>query len=463
MSISIANIDKAKIFVALYKAARVRNAFQHYATISYGTAVQLLERKLNYGIFEGKAMYIDLSSDTLNVSVYDQHNGKNSALFALNDLIQEAARKQESDSIKRSIPMSRQPKPPRQMYKPVPPATPIPPTMQSTKRNTQPNHPTLRSIIRNKNINNKNTNNKNINARTAVNIRNAQKNNVRQNNSIKENPPEPTIEIDEYKMVNPERINQLEAIIKYEQEKLSRQQKRIDIFERFAGLARDLDRLEYEENMANLKNPMIENTNTIKEIEYRVDSIKLDNVNLNNVKTDDIKTNDIKIDNSIIESISVSEIPNIHIPISHVNNLRTKSTQSDSSSYQPPTIISSSCSPNLPCSSNLTNLNDDDSDSISEINTSLFGRVLNNIENNTIENPDNIENSNIGNPIIENPKNEIDNLFKALNSIQHKNIEEVANHILMTEVQETNKIKTKLELQREHFMKERGIPIDRKY
>lgn len=378
MSISIANIDKAKILVALYKFAKVRNSFQHYTNITYGIASELLERQTRFNIFEGKALYIDLKGDTLNVSIYDQHNGKNAAQFALQELIQNAAR-QQSAPVPRNVVTQR-----TQRTQPVSRNVAVQRTI------ARPVAPIVRKGITP------------INKSKSV-------------NPIKKiTPPEP--EIDDYQMVNSKRINQLEAIIKYEQDKLSRQQKRIDIFEKFAGLARDLDRLEYEEQAANLKNPimqpvLIENSipsitqnstiqNSAKEIEYTIEPPYTPPV----------------------EIIYTPEIPNI-------NNLRTLSQSGNFNGVSP--------------SDNLNEVlrEDSDSDSISEINVSI---LKNNINNKPVS------------------VNEIDSLFDALNHVQHKKIEEVATHLLNKNVNETTQIKSKLELQRERYLKEQGI-TPRKY
>jgi len=381
MSISIANIDKAKILVALYKFAKVRNSFQHYTNITYGIASELLERQTRFNIFEGKALYIDLKGDTLNVSIYDQHNGKNAAQFALQELIQNAARKQ-SAPVPRNVAMQR--------------TQPISRNVAVQRTITRPVTPIVRKGITP------------INKSKSV-------------NPIKKfTPPEP--EIDDYQMVNSKRINQLEAIIKYEQDKLSRQQKRIDIFEKFAGLARDLDRLEYEEQAANLKNPIMQPVL----IENSIPSITQNSTIQNSTIQNSAKEIEYTIEPTYIppvEIIYASEMPNI-------NNLRTLSQSGNFNGVSP--------SDNL---NGVSRMEDSDSDSISEINVSI-------LKNNNNDKPVSV--------------NEIDSLFDALNHVQHKKIEEVATHLLNKNVNETTQIKSKLELQRERYLKEQGI-TPRKY
>lgn len=367
-SISIANMDKAKVFVALYKGAKVRNSFHHYATISYGVAVQVLERQMRFNVFEGKALYVDLSSNMLNVTLYDQYNGKNAAQSALQYLIRESQLPAVQKSTIR-----------------VPVRPPVPavskPVQRAALNGLQSG--SLKPIQK-------------MSPKPAAKLVSMRKPVVRpiaKNPIKKETPPDPVI--DDYQVVNPERINQLEAIIKFEQDKLTRQQRKIDIFERFAGLARDLDRLEFEEQAANLKNPMIEYS--VKEYD--------------------------------IEVLPAPTYPAI-----------AETAFNPTETITVPVVVSE-------------NVEESDSDSVLEINVSYAQKMSD------VSHPQEMVKKNS----IDKSKEEIDDLFKALNMVQHKKIEEVAIHLLEAESVASNKIKSKLELQRERMLQERGLTHDRTY
>lgn len=102
MPISIKGVDKVELLVALYNAARPGWLHRGYPTgpMERPEAKKILAQSENISIVNGRALYVDLSGDKLDTTIYDSHNGRLCAGEALAPIVSaavERARKPESD------------------------------------------------------------------------------------------------------------------------------------------------------------------------------------------------------------------------------------------------------------------------------------------------------------------------------------------------------------------------------
>lgn len=102
MAIIIKDVDKAEVLMALYNAAQPGWLHRGYpkGPMERSEAKAILKESQNLSIVNGRALYVDLSGDELDVTIYDSHNGRLCAGEALAPLVSAAAertRKPESD------------------------------------------------------------------------------------------------------------------------------------------------------------------------------------------------------------------------------------------------------------------------------------------------------------------------------------------------------------------------------
>jgi hypothetical protein len=88
--IDISNLDKAKVLVALYNAARPQGlGFLHYTPedMTYEQAVSILGSGHTYfDYLQGRVMKADLSGDSFDPYLYDRDNGPGAAWDALQQI-----------------------------------------------------------------------------------------------------------------------------------------------------------------------------------------------------------------------------------------------------------------------------------------------------------------------------------------------------------------------------------------
>lgn len=102
MTISIKGVDKVELLVALYNAARPGWLHRGYpkGPMECPEAKAILAESQNISIVNGRALYVDLSGDELDTTIYDSHNGRLCAGEALAPIVSaaaERARKPETD------------------------------------------------------------------------------------------------------------------------------------------------------------------------------------------------------------------------------------------------------------------------------------------------------------------------------------------------------------------------------
>jgi hypothetical protein len=89
--VNIKGLDKAKVLVALYSAARKSKkgfALLHAPPISEAEARHVLKTETYFQYIHGRAMKVDLSSDLLDTRLYNRDNGHEAAENAIAHLFE---------------------------------------------------------------------------------------------------------------------------------------------------------------------------------------------------------------------------------------------------------------------------------------------------------------------------------------------------------------------------------------
>ena len=100
MSIDTKGIPKADLLMALFNAAIPGALHKGYGNrpMNRDMADALLEETHYFNYVDGRALFVDLSTEFLDAALYDMNNGKGSAARALTLLLVAAAERGKQDS-----------------------------------------------------------------------------------------------------------------------------------------------------------------------------------------------------------------------------------------------------------------------------------------------------------------------------------------------------------------------------
>jgi hypothetical protein len=90
MQVNIKNKNKAKILLSLYNRSKPQGlGILHFepGDMEEKEAKELLKHQTYFDYLKGRVMKIDLSTDILDLSLYDRDNGENAGIEAIKEII----------------------------------------------------------------------------------------------------------------------------------------------------------------------------------------------------------------------------------------------------------------------------------------------------------------------------------------------------------------------------------------
>lgn len=108
MKVSILNVNKAMVLMALYNASKMQGMSflgGDGAQMTLARAEEEIKESLSFDYLNGKVMKVDLSKNTVDLWLYDRDNGAGAGLKAINSVSPEShvVTDEEAENINRKV------------------------------------------------------------------------------------------------------------------------------------------------------------------------------------------------------------------------------------------------------------------------------------------------------------------------------------------------------------------------